>query len=111
GQTLSATLIGAIAPGKGDPFNGLVVAANDPNYPRALTDTHALNLGPRFGFAYDVFGNSKTAVRGGFGIFYNRPNFGTWLRPFNAQPPLLQTPIINYGTASALLSSSGLLFP
>lgn len=26
---------------------------------------------PRFGFAYDVFGDGKTAVRGGFGLFYN----------------------------------------
>ncbi len=111
GQSLSATLIAAIAPGKGDPFNGLVVAANDPSYPRALTNLHSLNFGPRAGFAYDVFGNARTAIRGGFGLFYNRPNFGTWLRPFNAQPPLLQTPIINYATVDNLLSSSGLLFP
>ncbi len=111
GQSLPATLIAAIAPGRGDPFNGLVVAANDPSYPRALTNLHSLNFGPRAGFAYDVFGNARTAIRGGFGLFYNRPNFGTWLRPFNAQPPLLQTPIINYATVDNLLSSSGLLFP
>jgi len=37
------------------------------------------DFGPRFGFAYDVFGNGKTAFRGGFGVSYE----GTLYNPLS----------------------------
>jgi len=31
------------------------------------------NIAPRFGFAYDIFGDGKTVVRGALGLFYDHP--------------------------------------
>jgi hypothetical protein len=37
---------------------------------RSLVNTDKNNFAPRVGFAYDMYGNGKTSVRGGFGMFY-----------------------------------------
>ena len=48
------------------------------------------DLGPRFGFAYDVSGNGRTIVRGGVGVFWNFTPGGT--SSSKAQnPPFLQS--------------------
>ena len=47
------------------------------------------NFGPRFGFAWDVFGDGRTALRGGFGIFNHQVDT-VWIRTsILRMPPFL----------------------
>jgi hypothetical protein len=62
------------------------VFPGDANFPKNGYDATLGNLGPRIGFAYDPFGDGKSSIRAGYGIFYDKPNTIATNSPANQGP-------------------------
>lgn len=104
-----AVFIGAFT----GPFNfpGMVLST-DHSYPRGFREQHSVQTAPRFGFAWDPFGDGKTAVRGGFGIMKETlPTYNSYFWSMVSNPPVQIEPHIFYGSMDTLLQRQGLLFP
>jgi hypothetical protein len=48
-----------------------ILFVGDPGVPEKTIEADLNNFAPRFGIAWDVNGNGRTVVRGGYGIYYN----------------------------------------
>lgn len=61
-----------------DGFNFLDEAGNPTKLSTSELPSAKLMISPRAGFNYDLFGNKKTQIRGGLGLFAGRPAF-VWI--------------------------------
>jgi len=85
GAANTQAAIGTIVPGSGDINNGIVQAGN--GISKYSYTWPKLVLGPRFGAAYDLFGSQKLILRGGGGLFYDRPD-GNTVFSIPGNPPI-----------------------
>jgi len=77
-------------------FNGMVMAdGTNPAVPMTLFSVPKLKPAFRFGLAWDMFGSGTTALRLGFGQFYNRGD-GNIIMGFGGAPPNAYTRTVYY---------------
>ncbi|HKC88228.1 MAG TPA: carboxypeptidase regulatory-like domain-containing protein, partial [Blastocatellia bacterium] len=106
-NTLPLAFLGLIVPNSGDITNGIGLPSN--GAPRGGYESDSVLWGPRFGFAYDLTGDQKTVIRGGFGINYDRIRGDVTIDGITNPPNVLQ-PTLFYGTLDnipSLRNSSG----
>lgn len=127
-QAVTLNRLGQIIPGSGNVYNGLIRAGDGvPDSEKGRvpgSDSAAFNavpagaprglwngqhiIAPRFGFAYAL--DTKTVLRGGYGIFYARPQGNMTFGSVNV-PPILQAASLENGNLSNPAGGSNVLAP
>jgi hypothetical protein len=72
-----------------------MVYPGDSGIPDSVFPSDYSAFAPRIGFAYDIKGNSKWVLRGGYGIFYIDPPTTLYTRTVSTQPSVLTMNLTN----------------
>jgi hypothetical protein len=103
GNTVDQRFIGRLTPGS-NRFNGAFQAGQGIN--DQLQDGNAFRVSPRLGFVYDVSGRGTTIVRGGAGVFYDRPQ-GNMVFDMIANAPGVLVSRLTWGRLQDLAAAGG----
>jgi hypothetical protein len=102
-NTVDARFIGRLTPGS-NRFNGAFQAGQGIN--DQLQDGNAFRVSPRIGAVYDLTGRGETILRGGFGIFYDRPQ-GNMVFDMISNGPGVLNSTLTWGRLQDLTAAGG----
>jgi hypothetical protein len=75
-----------------NPLNGEVLGGTNSPYNSAVNRTSFLAFAPRVGFAWNVYGDGKTSLRGGYGIYFNTIDLVNYTNDIYSNSAYVQTP-------------------
>jgi hypothetical protein len=78
----------------------------DAGVPRGIVDNRLHHISPRIGASWDPFGDGKTAVRAGAGLFYGSVAGNEMNQPGNAQPFAVRQTFPNVNSLSNIYAST-----
>jgi hypothetical protein len=99
GTANTQTAIGTPIPGTGNPLNGIRRAGD--GIAKTGYTWPTIVVGPRFGAAYDLTGDQTTVLRGGAGLFYDRPD-GNTVFSIPGNPPIATAQDLRSGMLQTL---------
>jgi hypothetical protein len=83
---LPSAFVGQLVPGSGSQTNGMLADGHPGMRPGEYFTYAPLVAAPRVGFAWDINGDGKQALRASGGVFYAIPSRGAW-EDFVGDPP------------------------
>ncbi|HEV2617241.1 MAG TPA: carboxypeptidase regulatory-like domain-containing protein [Candidatus Acidoferrales bacterium] len=95
-----------------DPLNGFIIAGQNSPFGSHVSNNDNKDFAPRIGVAWDPFGNGKTAVRAGYGIFYDSTLVGTFEQnvfndpPFTTSVSIANAPFTNPSNGNLNISAN-----
>jgi len=82
------------------------VFPGDPGVPRGITPVRYGHISPRVGFAYAPWGNGRTSIRGGIGLFWGSVSEELWSQGGNGNPFALAYSFPNAGSVTGTTLSN-----